>query len=372
MKVALCIRREYKTQWGGDSVQITKTKEWLDKLFTITTEIITHPELLDDSYDLVHIFNIATRDETKAFFIKAKVLNKKIALSTIFWDYKYQATKDFARTLNYNVFTPPGIIDLFIKLDNITSTLINKPRIISSKFRQFVTYCVQQSNVLLPNSIEELKHVADFVKLDFQSLKSKTTVVINATDAVEENEALDLFSKYGLPQKYILQVGRIEYIKNQLALVIALQNDNELPIVFLGRVNDKEYFNVLKKKSEERGNVFFINEVEHKDIHQFYKNALLHVLPSMRESPGLVNLEALLNECPIVVSNHKFLPFDTYFKDIATDVDPLSPASIKAGIYKELNTKRDMPAIKELIKTKFSWQQAAKQTYEGYIKALNN
>ena len=370
MKVALCIRKEYKTQWGGDSVQITKTKEWLDKLFTITTEIIVHPELLDESFDLVHIFNIATKDETQSFFINAKALNKKIVLSTIFWDYKYQATKDFAKMLNFNVFTPPGIIDIFTKLDNITSILINKPRIISSNFRQFVTYCVQQSDVLLPNSFEELKHVADFTKLNFQSLKTKTIVVVNAADAVEENEALDIFSKYGLPQKYILQVGRIEYIKNQLGLVTALQNNKELPIVFLGRVNDEKYFKVLKKKSEERGNVFFINEVEHKDIHQFYKNALLHVLPSMRESPGLVNLEALLNECPIVVSNHKFLPFDTYFKGIATDVDPLSPASIKKGIYKELKIKRDMPAIKQLIKEKFSWQQAATQTYEGYMKAL--
>jgi glycosyltransferase involved in cell wall biosynthesis len=367
MRVALCIRKEFQALHGGDTVQLIETRNWLKKLFSIETEIITSPSQLDKSFDIVHIFNLATRTETRNFFHKAEELKSKIALSTIFWDYTYQATRDFASAIGYQVYAAPGLIQLFTKLNALSSSIIGKPRIISAPFRYFVQECLLRSDLLLPNSIEELIHAANFASLDYHSLLPKTQVVVNATNASLEGASIENFHKtYELPENYILQVGRIEYIKNQLVLLEALKGNPELPIVFVGRPNDRKYYELIKRKGGKRGNVFFRNEVPHQHIHSFFQHAKLHVLPSMRESPGLVNLEALQNGCPIVVSDHRFLPFDSYFKGLASPVNPLSPESVKMGILNELKTKRDMAGIRELISSRFSWEAAARQTYAGY------
>jgi glycosyltransferase involved in cell wall biosynthesis len=368
VKIALCIRKEYDTRFGGDSVQLLKTRQWLQQLYSIETVIVTDPESLDETFDIIHIFNLATKEETRAFFEKATSLKKKIALSTIFWDYTYQATKDFASALNYHIFYPAGLVKIFAQLDTITSKLVNRPRIISSSFRNFVKECLLQSHALLPNSIEELHHVAVFAGINANILLAKTTVVVNATDFEETNAISGFHQRYSLPENYILQVGRMEYIKNQLVVVEALKNHRDLPIVFLGRPNGEKYVRILKEKAEKRGNVFFREEVPHSDIHHFFQHAILHILPSLRESPGLVNLEALLNECPIVVSDSRFLPFDSYFQGIATAVNPLSPTSVREGIFTELETKRDMKVIRNLVIQKFSWEQAARQTFSAYQK----
>jgi glycosyltransferase involved in cell wall biosynthesis len=372
MKVALCIRKDYNSLRGGDSTQLIKTKTYLDQLHNIKTEIITDPAALNGSFDLIHIFNLATRQETNVFFKKAISLKKKIALSTIFWDYTYQASKDFASLIGYNHFDVPGLVQFFVLLDKISAFLIRRPRIISSTFRNLIKDCVESADVLLPNSIEELQHLAAFARINYQALLSKTVVVVNGVDPPQGKDIDDFHNHYNLPPKYILQVGRIEYIKNQLGVLEALKNEEQLPIVFLGRPGSKAYFDTVKKKAEKRGNVYFINEVPHEDVHLFFKHALLHVLPSMRESPGLVNLEALLNQCPIVVSDSRFLPFDSYFKDIASAVNPLSPSSIRDGIFREMEIKRDMNLIREIVMEKFSWAKAAKQTYDGYLLALKS
>ena len=372
MKVALCIRKDYLEKHGGDSVQLLHTKAWMERLFQVETIIVTDPGQLDRSFDIIHIFNLATRETTAAYFDKAKSLGIKTALSTIFWDYTYQATKDFASAINYRIYDFPGLVPLFVQLDKLTALIFSKPRIISSSFRHFVMDCLNQADHLLPNSIEELQHAADFARLEAKKLIHKTTVVLNATEPGKYSFMEDFHEVYQLPRNYILQVGRIEYIKNQLVVIEALKKDPEMPVVFLGRPNGEKYFKIVKEKAEGRGNVFFRDEVPHNDIHLFYKNARLHVLPSLRESPGLVNLEALQNGCPIVVSNKNFLPFDTYFRGIATAVDPLSPASVRDGIMKELCMKRDMPSIKQLVKERFSWEQAARQTYQAYQAMLKD
>ena len=87
MRIAYCIREKYEN--GGDGIQAIKTKEYLVKKYNVNIDIITNPNQLDASYDLVHIFNYATTDLSKAFFNKALELKLKIVSSPIYWDYSY-------------------------------------------------------------------------------------------------------------------------------------------------------------------------------------------------------------------------------------------------------------------------------------------
>ncbi|MBX2930496.1 MAG: glycosyltransferase [Chitinophagaceae bacterium] len=371
IKIAYCIRADYKTAIGGDVIQLLKTKEFVEKKYPVQINIITNPNELNSAYNIAHIFNLVTRAETTAFIHKAKSLNIKIALSTIFWDYTYGASRDYAEILGYKVYN--SFIGLTITwLTKISGYLFNKPRVIGKPMRKYMKDCVMSADVLLPNSIEELQKLAAFVHLDFNDLNQKTVVVYNATTIPENADTHDneLIAKYQLPKNYILQVGRIDYTKNQLAVLLALQNHKEIPIVILGRPNDKVYYKKVKQAASKRGNVFFVDEVPHHETYIFFKNAALHILPSLRESPGLVNLEALLNKCKIVVSGNDFLPFNTYFKDIAISVNPYSLPSIRKGIFRELNTNRDMEEISKSIETKFNWAITAEQTYSAYTKIM--
>jgi glycosyltransferase involved in cell wall biosynthesis len=120
----------------------------------------------------------------------------------------------------------------------------------------------------------------------------------------------------------------------------------------------------------QRGNVFFLGEIPNKDIHIFYRHALVHVLPSLRESPGLVSLEALANGCKIVVSNNMFAPCDTYFKGMASFCNPLSAKDIRDKILQEIKTERDSLQNIETIKSQFSWKNTAEETYKAYCSIL--
>jgi glycosyltransferase involved in cell wall biosynthesis len=240
---------------------------------------------------------------------------------------------------------------------------------IASPFKRFCQQTVDKADMLLPNSAEELDELAKFIGLQSGGLTQKAHLVVNATDFPEYSPT-DVCTEYAIPENFVLQVGRIEYTKGQLNVVKALLKLPEIPIVFIGWVNNKPYADKLQKLANKRGNVFFLNEVPHDKIYSFYRKAALHILPSLRESPGLVSLEALSQGCKIVTADSRFTPSNTYFKDFSTIINPFSVQSIKKGILQEIRTQRNMVEIGNSVRNRFTWANAAAATYEGYKKML--
>ena len=118
--------------------------------------------------------------------------------------------------------------------------------------------------------------------------------------------------------------------------------------------------------AKKRGNVYFIDAVPHSEINIFYKYAKLHVLLSLRESPGLVNIEALSYGCPIVISEKRFLPVNTYFSNQPYVVNPLKINEIKEIILNAYKHGIILPFNFE----KFSWDNVSKQTFSIYKEIL--
>lgn len=372
MRVAFCIRKEYLSNPGGDTIQILETKKGIEAIDkSIEISIVTIASDIDASYDLVHIFNLYSKKETTEFIVEAKKNKLKIVLSTVFWDYKYSATRDLASLFNYVIPTTASQGNLLLGINKAFSMLINKPRIISKHFREYAKNIINQADLLLPNSTEEGKKLAEFINIDFSSISSKMEVVVNATHFNDNKTDEDFFNSLNLPSSYILQIGRIEYVKNQINTLRALMPYPEYPIVFIGKPSEDKYYKEVKRLANKRGNVFFIEQIQHNKLPVIFKHALLHVLPSLRESPGLVNLEALSMQCKIVVSNINFLPAETYFNKIATFVNPFSVKSIRKGILTELVTERDMIEISNHIQATFSWKMASLQTIQAYNQLLN-
>lgn len=367
LKIAFCNRPSWENPLGGDGIQMLKTKEHLEKIFPeIEIDIITNPKEITEKYQLVHIFNYATSTITKEYFKRALELELPIASSSIFWDYSYTSNiipKFFLR--KHYTKNLARINKLVAKL---LGRLFNKPVVNSYAFKKDVKWFIEKSNIILPNSQEEGELLLKWANAEDQ--QNKIHVVINGVD-LTPNKIIPkekFLSQYGIPDNYILQVGRIQVIKNQINLVYALKKHPEIPIVFLGKPVEKFYYKELLKISKKRGNVFFIPEIEHTMVDSFYHYASLHVLLSLRESPGLVTIEALANNCPVLISSKEFLPIKTYFKFQPYSVDPFNIREIEKKVLQAYSERK----IGDFNINDFTWEKAAKQTYKAYMQIINN
>lgn len=376
MKIYYCIRPNYQN--GGDGIQAIKTKYYIEKQYSdVDIRIITSPEELEQDADIVHIFNYATIELTNSFFEKAISLGLKIVSSPVYWDYQYsntpfplliRFTKDFIdekyvlRHVRINKILsnlPYNFLGKFSKNALKVKSIYEKT---SRTFSRSLNCFIRNSALILPNSIEEGELCCDFAKAN--DCKKNIRVILNGVDingiTILEKELF--FSKYKIPEKYILQVGRVEYLKNQLNLISSLMDHPEIPIVILGnnKVN-KSYFLKLKELGDCRGNVFFISDVPHDEVYSFYFYAQTHVLLSMRESPGLVSIEALSQNCPIVVADKRCLPVKTYFGKQCESVNPFDKDAIEAAILRSYQ-KPHIP----VDLSRFSWDSIAQATYSVY------
>lgn len=366
MKIVYCIRPEFQN--GGDGIQVMKTKEYIERLFKdCKIDIVTSPERLNNTYDIAHIFNYATVDFTRSFFKKALALNLKVVSSPIYWDYKYSIMPLYM----YFWCNKKSITESFVKFHQFFHPILSKfPKRfvfdaftnVSKRFSNDIHFFIDNSQLILPNSQREGELCCQFGHVQDQT--SKIREIYNGVD-IERAKILseqDFFAKYNIPHDYVLQVGRIEYLKNQMNLIAALADCTEIPIVFLGFARkDRPYTKQLKKLADRRGNVYFLEGIPHADVYSFYKYARVHVLLSMRESPGLVSLEALSQGCPVVISDERFLPVRTYFKKCFKSVNPYSIPDIKEAILELYNKKHEYVDMSE-----FSWENVAKQTYLVY------
>jgi glycosyltransferase involved in cell wall biosynthesis len=372
MNIAFCTRSDYLSVRGGDTVQLLHTRELLQNSYGANVDVVAGPEKLNAAdYDLCHIFNIQKIEDTKAYLAKCCTAGVKVALSPVLWDFSAVVSYNFMvkRLSAYRL--SERRIDFAARLLKLLAGVVGMPTIYTRGYREYLRQVLSAADLLLPNSLEEAEVLARLSWLDRVQLQGKTCRVVNAVNLPVPAAMAGVAEKYRLPSGYILQVGRIEPGKNQYSTIKALMDETHLPILFVGnqRVNPA-YFRATEALGRRRGNVYFIDEIPHEELPLLYRNAAVHVLPSLGETTGLVSLEALGCGCRAVVADVRYCPFESYFKGVTTSVDPVNYQSIRKGIIAELATERDMAAISSRIRHDFSWDVAARQTHEAYERLL--
>ena len=367
MKIAFASGRGTCRDLAGDTVQMLKTKQFLEAMFGLTIDILEDAKSLDTSYDILHLFNLPYSDGVKHYINHAKRLGIKIVLSTIFWDFTYSKGVEILSKFGVS----PSNVN--VRLLHFLNLLYQSSPYAKSNFlnAEVMKECIAISDILLPNSKAELKKLAEYLKVEDGSLIKKSIIVPNAVDAslfqkTEDNRQY-FKDKYRI-RDFVLTIGRISPNKNQLSVVEALYDEPEVPIVFVGVPDDVngKYFRKLKKLSDYRKNVYFLGEIEHEELPSAYNSAYLHVLPSFRDSPGLVSLEAALCGCEIVVSEELFGPSDEYFGKYGHFCEPNNTRSIKAAIMTAYTNKKNTEEFRDYIKQNYTWSNVARVTYEAY------
>jgi len=357
MKVALITRSTLYTVRGGDTVQTLQTARHLVDM-GITAEVrLANEHINYDEYDLLHFFNLIRPADILYHSRKA---HKPYVISTIFCDYteydKYQRKGVAGRLLSF--FSADGIE--YIK--TMARCIVGGDKLSSLAYawkgqRNSIKEILKRAAMILPNSESEYRRL-----LEQYPCKIKYMVVPNGTDQ-------QMFSNISRPQKddnLVICAARIEGIKNQLNLIHAL-NNTRFKLVIIGdhAPNQAGYYEVCRRIAAD--NITFIDQLPQAQLVDYYSRAKVHILPSWFETTGLSSIEAALMGCNIVISDRGDVR--EYFADDAFYCDPASPQSILAAVEAAAAAPLN-ERLQERILQKYTWQQAAIQTFKAYQTAI--
>jgi len=228
----------------------------------------------------------------------------------------------------------------------------------------------------------------------FGSAEAKTHIIHNGIDLdeyqpVEHTEALE---RRGVDPKkpYVLFVGRITRQKGIIHLVDAIPDiDPEIQVVLLAGAPDTEHIGREMKEHvaaarEQRKGIIWVDEmVSRAEVIQFYSHATVFCCPSVYEPFGIINLEAMACETPVVASAIGGIPEVVIPEETGVLVDlqlepgtflPMDPEAFSRGLAAGINRVAANPSVARRMgiagRTRaaehFSWHAIAKKTLDLY------
>lgn len=370
MRVLLINSRvDSETRPGGDTIQFHKTKSALQNL-GVRVEVRS-PRQLEEipPCDIAHVFNIQMPESAENVCRTLEERHIPIALSPIYWDvlplWFELAAKERPRwKYLVRLFGKGATGRLYAKWQKIKSP--------ASAAWQIQRRLLKRAHGILPNSESE----ADILQTSFRlgaDFRKRIHIIPNGIDADLYRsipKASDAFlMKHGV-RDFVLEIGMIYPTKNQLGLIEALY-DLPVPLVFIGsfRADMQDYANACRIRGSQRGGVTFVAHMPHEELPGIYSLAAVHALPSWRETPGLVSLEAAAAGCRIVstcIGSAR-----DYLGDLAWYCHPGDPKSIRKAVEDALNS--DPPAgLRQHVLDKYTWCHAGEATLHSYEKILRN
>jgi len=245
--------------------------------------------------------------------------------------------------------------------------------------------------------------VSGAMKEDVQSLydvdDAETTVIHNGIDIDQYRPHPDrsVLESYGVDpdQPFVLFVGRITRQKGILHLVEAIHHfDADIQVVLCAGAPDTEEIGeemearVETARTETDNRIVWLAEMlPREDVITMYSHASLFVCPSVYEPFGIINLEAMACETPVVASRvggipEIVVPDETgLLVDVNPsgdeEVEPSDPDAFAQELADGVNTLMADPerraamgtAARQRVENHFSWTAIAEQTLDFY-KAL--
>jgi glycosyltransferase involved in cell wall biosynthesis len=357
---------------SGDKTQIKKTLSNIhdDQLEAIWIESPQRKDLEDA--DALHIFNLPFVFRAEELVRLAKETGTRCVVSPIFWDFSHS---NVVSALHYYLNATPNafvetIVPWVAELIYLKHRMQERPDCLSLDSRAFARV-LEAADLVLPNSSSELTKLAEFAGLELEYLRSKSHVVYNAvevSDFAPRRGAKDrIRDAYGVTD-YVLQVGRLSPNKNQQQVIEAVQG-LDASLLLIGRDTGR-YSEEVREAAASTPNVHVLGEVPHSEIADFFAAASVHVLPSFRESPGLVSLEAAVSGCEIVVSDERFCPVEEYFGRYVHVCNPYSVRSIRRSIKQALRKGKNSVQWREKIQEDLSWEKVGSETVRAYKQHL--
>jgi len=164
-------------------------------------------------------------------------------------------------------------------------------------------------------------------------------------------------AELGLNGNFVLQVGRIETRKNQVAALAAVERLDGVTLVVAGPETDPEL--AAKLRASPRARV--LGRVDQPTLELLYKRASAVVVPSLYEGFGLPVLEAMARGKVVVAAKASSLPevggdAALYFHDAA---DPEQLASVLHVALTDEKLRTSLAKAARARAKKFTWDRTA-------------
>jgi glycogen synthase len=246
--------------------------------------------------------------------------------------------------------------------------------------------------------------VSAAMKRDVESIyhvdPERVRIIHNGIDLQQYRPRPDpaVLAQYGIraDAPFVLFVGRITRQKGIIHLVNAIRHiRGGVQIVLCAGAPDTPEIAVEMTAAVERAraqsehDVVWIQEMLPKDrVIALYTHAAIFVCPSVYEPFGIINLEAMACETPVVASAVGGIPEVVEHGETgllvapeaisATDVEPRNPAQFSRDLATAVNILLDDPALRQSmaerartrVERQFSWTSIARQTLEFYRELI--
>lgn len=224
------------------------------------------------------------------------------------------------------------------------------------------------------------------VQLFFHTPPSRLDIVPNGVninalwDGKGPGELAAFRAKYVEPDDLVVfSVSRLVYQKGLHRLVQAtpriFDRCPRARVIIAGSGPEKEN---LKHQAEYLGvsdRVKFVGFVSNEDRNQFYRTAACAVFPSLYEPFGIVALEAMALDCPVVVSDVGGLSEVVQHNETGITIYPDNPESIAWGVLHVLthpDTAQEYARKgRQYVELLYNWPRIARLTKGVYQRALD-
>jgi len=213
----------------------------------------------------------------------------------------------------------------------------------------------------------------------FRVAPERVVVIHNGIDPNQfrRTRARDVLGRRGVLGPYVLFVGRIT---DQKGIFHLLEAAPKLPpgvqVVLCASAPDTPEIEArLKRALPEHSNVVWIGEMIPVDeVVQLYSHAAVFVCPSVYEPFGLINLEAMACETPVVASGVGGILEVVEDGKTGVLVEPGRPDALAVAIRALLEDPERGRALgragRQRVQAHFSWASVASRTREVYQDAI--
>lgn len=335
---------------GGDTVVMHR---FADILRQIGVQVdIEHGSNVDYSkYDLVHLFNFALPDVLEGYARKAMASGKPFVVTALNEDIPefYLQGVGFARHLVE-----------YVKQGQKNFTWNQQSRLATGRAARFNNDWVAANadRIICCGARESATVLRDYPSAKVAEVK------FGINKNLKGNKET-MRQAYGI-REYVLCVGRLEFRKNQLGLLKALEHTDHTIVFATGGFSYSPEYDEACRMFKRKGRTIFLERLSEQDLADVYEGARVHALPSWYELPGLVSLEAALHGCEIVVTDRGTIR--DYVGEMAHYCEADNIESIRHAIEEAYRMPRS--AGLERVLEALTWENSTRSLMSVYDEIL--
>jgi glycosyltransferase involved in cell wall biosynthesis len=375
-RALLCGRPDLLSKPGGDTRQILALRRCLVRS-GLSLEL--RPDLR--GYDLVHVFNLSRPLEPYLQATHALDAGVPVVCTPIFQDlreYNRRGRRGAGRLLFHalgqsdsRLEDARAVANLLraggsaVRCARLGARLAASAVVGSGVAVELQRQLLEHSRVVVYNSVLEAERVHTVVHHPGPQTFEATVPV--GVDTSSASVTADEFQRRFGVERFVLCLARLEDLKNQLALIAALEGD-PLPLVLIGNANPlhRAYVRAVAAAAQRRPRTLLLTGLARPWALAALAAAAVHVLPSWFETAGLVSLEAAAAGCAVVSTDRGYAR--ALLGDDALYCDPGDLRSIREAVREALR-RGPSTVLRQRVRVDLTEERVAAATATIYERA---